>query len=403
MTEQRRAWAYLSRVVEPPCAELSALVARVGPVEAAERVRRGAVSAELARRTEARRDIDCAADDLDRLDRLGGRLAHAGRRRMADSCARVLQRRRRAPPARWRRATGAVGARRCGDRRGGLARGRSRGHPRGHRLRRARRRRHCRRGSPSVTSRWSPAPRSGSTAAAHRAALAADGCTVAVLAGGVDVPYPAGHSALLHRIQRAGLVVSEYPPGVRPARHRFLVRNRLVAALSRATWWWRRACAAERPTPRHGRAALGRVVCAVPGPVTSSASAGCHVLIRQGTELVTRAEEDHRNRRAGRRIRRRTAAPVVAAGRPDRHRTTRVRSAARPRRALRRRVVGRVRAAGRRACRVNSLCSNSPASRSSATAAGDCRGRSRSNSFRVSGYAPFIVHNGRNAQWQLRQ
>ena len=75
----------------------------------------------------------------------------------------------------------------------------------------------------------------GIDGAAHRAALAADGFTVAVLAGGIDVPYPAGHAALLHRIAEQGLLVSEYPPGVRPARHRFLTRNRLVAALSGAT------------------------------------------------------------------------------------------------------------------------------------------------------------------------
>ncbi|EUA34183.1 DNA recombination-mediator A family protein [Mycobacterium xenopi 3993] len=52
---------------------------------------------------------------------------------------------------------------------------------------------------------------------AHRAALASDGITLAVLAGGIDIPYPAGHSALLHRIGGHGLLVTEYPPGVRPA------------------------------------------------------------------------------------------------------------------------------------------------------------------------------------------
>lgn len=69
-----RAWAYLSRVVEPPCAELAALVDRVGPVEAAERVRRGQVDDNLTRHTEARREIDRAAEDLELLARRGGRL-----------------------------------------------------------------------------------------------------------------------------------------------------------------------------------------------------------------------------------------------------------------------------------------------------------------------------------------
>jgi DNA processing protein len=63
----------------------------------------------------------------------------------------------------------------------------------------------------------------GIDGAAHRAALAADGFTVAVLAGGIDVSYPAGHSALLHRIGEQGLLVTEYPPGLRPQRHRFLI------------------------------------------------------------------------------------------------------------------------------------------------------------------------------------
>lgn len=69
-----RAWAYLSRVAEPPCAELAALVRRVGPEEAADRVRRGAVGDELARHTEARREMDCAAKDLEFLAERGGRL-----------------------------------------------------------------------------------------------------------------------------------------------------------------------------------------------------------------------------------------------------------------------------------------------------------------------------------------
>ena len=74
MRDVELAWAYLSRVVEPPCAPLAALVRRVGPAESAERVSRGAVSAELDRLTAARRDIDCAAEDLRRINRMGGRL-----------------------------------------------------------------------------------------------------------------------------------------------------------------------------------------------------------------------------------------------------------------------------------------------------------------------------------------
>ena len=96
---------------------------------------------------------------------------------------------------------------------------------------------------------------------------------------------------MLHRIGQHGLVFTEYPPGVRPARHRFLTRNRLVAAIAGA------AVAVVEAGLRSGAAntaawarALGRVVAAVPGPVTSSASAGCHALLRNGAELVTRAD-----------------------------------------------------------------------------------------------------------------
>ncbi|MGB9303520.1 MAG: DNA processing protein DprA, partial [Mycobacterium sp.] len=69
-----RAWAYLSRVAEPPCAELAALVHEVGPEEAAARVRRGQVDDGLAQHTESRREIERAADDLELLARRGGRL-----------------------------------------------------------------------------------------------------------------------------------------------------------------------------------------------------------------------------------------------------------------------------------------------------------------------------------------
>ncbi|HEX2284123.1 MAG TPA: DNA-processing protein DprA, partial [Mycobacterium sp.] len=72
-----RAWAYLSRVAEPPCPELKALVARVGPVEAADRVLRGQAGDSVGERVEARRRIDCAAKDLDVLARMDGRLVTA--------------------------------------------------------------------------------------------------------------------------------------------------------------------------------------------------------------------------------------------------------------------------------------------------------------------------------------
>ncbi|MEV8253597.1 DNA-processing protein DprA [Rhodoglobus sp. NPDC076762] len=115
---------------------------------------------------------------------------------------------------------------------------------------------------------------------AHRAALASQGLTVAFLAGGVDRFYPSGHDALLGRIVENGVVISELPCGSPPTKWRFLQRNRLIAAASMATVvleaGWR---SGSLNTAGHA-ATLGRPLGAVPGPVTSAASAGCHRLIR---------------------------------------------------------------------------------------------------------------------------
>ncbi|GAA1684326.1 DNA-processing protein DprA [Microcella alkalica] len=115
---------------------------------------------------------------------------------------------------------------------------------------------------------------------AHRAALASGGDTIAVLAGGVDRFYPAGHEALLTRIAQQGVVVSEAPGGTAPTRWRFLQRNRCIAALAGATIVveaGRRSGALN--TARHALD-LGRPVGIVPGPVTSASSAGCHAMLR---------------------------------------------------------------------------------------------------------------------------
>ena len=131
----------------------------------------------------------------------------------------------------------------------------------------------------------------GIDGAAHRAALAAEGVTVGSPGRWHRHPLPAGHSALLHRIGGEGLVVTEYPPGVRPARHRFLTRNRLVAAMAGAAVVVEAGLRSGAANTAAWARALGRVVGAVPGPVTSSASTGCHALLRDGAELVTRAED----------------------------------------------------------------------------------------------------------------
>jgi DNA processing protein len=132
----------------------------------------------------------------------------------------------------------------------------------------------------------------GVDAAAHTAALAVGGPTVAVLACGVDMAYPVGHQDLLDAIAGHGVIVSEQPPGRTPSRARFLLRNRIIAALSPAT------LVAE--TGERGGAAgtarcardLGRTLLAVPGPITSEQSRGCHTMIRDwGATLVTGADD----------------------------------------------------------------------------------------------------------------
>lgn len=126
----------------------------------------------------------------------------------------------------------------------------------------------------------------GIDAAAHRGSLAADGSTIAVLAGGIDEPYPRAHAGLLARIQDDGLVVSESPLGERVRRQRFLARNRLIAALTRATVVVEAAERSGTMATARVAAALTRPVLAVPGPVTSPASAGCHRMIREGEAML---------------------------------------------------------------------------------------------------------------------
>ena len=125
---------------------------------------------------------------------------------------------------------------------------------------------------------------------AHRGAIRAGGVTVAVLACGVDRDYPPGHHRLFRDIREGGATVSEWPPGRMPTRPGFLVRNRVIAALSRGTVVVeaaRRSGALN--TARHARD-QGRPLMAVPGPVTSMLSAGCHEIIRDwGAVCVTGA------------------------------------------------------------------------------------------------------------------
>lgn len=283
-------WAYLSRVAEPPCEQLAELVRQYGPQEAADRVRRGALVAELLSRTAARRHLDCAQRDLDQLHHLGGRLITPDHQEWpwlafaAFTGLSAKDRPQGRPPlALWaigpltldhivQRAAAIVGTRSAttyGE--------------------------HVSADISATLAEHEVCIVSGGAYGidgyAHRAVLGVAGDTVAVLAGGIDIAYPAGHSDLLRRISASGLLISEYAPGTRPARHRFLTRNRLVAALSSATVVIEAGIRSGAANTASWARALGRVVCAVPGPVTSPASIGCHVLLNHGAHLVTRAED----------------------------------------------------------------------------------------------------------------
>ena len=135
----------------------------------------------------------------------------------------------------------------------------------------------------------------GIDAAAHRGALSgesADDATVAVLAGGVDRLYPSGNESLLRRIVEVGAVISELPPASAPTRHRFLARNRLIAAMTSATIVVEASHrSGARSTANHASRLL-RPVGAVPGPITSAQSAGCHAMLRDGQAVpITSAAE----------------------------------------------------------------------------------------------------------------
>lgn len=286
--ELRRARAYLSGVAEPPAPALVEFVGRVGALEAAERVRRADAPDRVAELTRARREQRCGASDLRAAEQLGIRLVtpeddewpsaaflafdYCGYEHLAAPLALWVR-----GPARLadvaERSVAIVGARAATGYGSHVAADLAHGVV----------------GSGCAVVSGAAF---GIDGAAHRGALAAAGVTAAVLACGPDRAYPAGHTRLIARIADQGLLVSEYPPGTVPARHRFLVRNRIIAGLAAGTVvveaGWR---SGSRRTASDA-ALLGRPVMAVPGPVTSALSLGAHRLLREpGTVLVTRAEE----------------------------------------------------------------------------------------------------------------
>jgi DNA processing protein len=140
----------------------------------------------------------------------------------------------------------------------------------------------------------------GIDAVAHRAALAVDIPTIAIMAGGVDRFYPSGNSELLSRVEKHGSVISEQAPGSNPTKWRFLQRNRLIAALGSATIVVEAGKRSGAINTAHHAVELSRPLGVVPGPINSPASMGCHNLIRENTSAIITSAQDAINLATGR-------------------------------------------------------------------------------------------------------
>ncbi len=282
MSTEAEAWLALAHAGEPADVGVARLVERHGPLETVERVRRRVTGLAHGDALAQRMDRGLGSSPRTRAEAVGARIITRADREWPQQLRDLGP---REPYALWvrgaadlrllaLRSLAMVGARACSLYGEEVARS----------------------WSASLSSEWTIVSGGafGIDAAAHRGALAAEGCTVCVVAGGVDVPYPRAHELLLARIADDGLIVSESPPGESVRRQRFLSRNRLIAALTRATVVVE---AAERSgTIATARAAwsMARPVLAVPGPVTSPTSAGCHRMIREGEALLVSDLDDLR-------------------------------------------------------------------------------------------------------------
>lgn len=293
----REAYAYLGAVTERPTAQVWDLVDSVGPVAARDLIRAGRAGETLNAQAESRREHVDGAALLDSAATVGARLVVPGDPGWPGYALAPLDR----PRGRRRDGTGGVptalrplGLWWRGPADPATALGRS----------------------VSVVGTRAPTPYGrtvaadlsagaaaegftvvsggafGIDAAAHRAVLGVRGTTIAVLAGGVDRLYPRGNDGLLREVAETGAVISAQPPGTGVTRYRFLDRNRIIAALTGATVVVEAAARSGALSTAAWAAALDRPVGAVPGPVTSVASVGCHLLLRdRGAVLIGRTAD----------------------------------------------------------------------------------------------------------------
>lgn len=300
-TSRREAWAYLSRVVEGPSRRLNELLSQGVDVEDIARGVRQQQEwlGELRKQTATRHEWMRPAEDLEAIDAIGGRLitpeddewptdifaesfgfAASG---MSEHC-RSYQDDAVPPHTLWvqgggslngivSRSVALVGTR--GTSSYGIA------------------------ATHMITSglaahHWTivSGGAKGIDTATHTEAMNSGGYTVMVAASGLDVTYPSSNADLFARIATHGCLVSEYPPGTHPARHRFLTRNRLVAALTAGTVIVEAGWRSGALNTLSWAEGLGRVAMAVPGPITSNTSLGCHARIKNGSaQLVTSADD----------------------------------------------------------------------------------------------------------------
>lgn len=126
---------------------------------------------------------------------------------------------------------------------------------------------------------------------AHQAALAVDGCTIAVAATGLDRVYPAQHRELAGQIRSSGVLVSEFPLGTSPKPYHFPRRNRIISGLSLGVLVIEAAIKSGTLTTARHAAEQGRTVMAVPGSVYNPLTKGCHHLISEGATLIQCADD----------------------------------------------------------------------------------------------------------------